>query len=238
MQGAVGQLPSKRASRESPNKLLDLIRISDTFFPLGSFTMSQGVEQLAEEGLLGQISLDKLLNAFLNKTWMSSDLRIFHLALQAARSGDFSELCKLDRICYVSKIPEESRNSTTKMGRALLNAADSVGENSLLPQMRALADGGEIAGVYPVSLAVVATELKLDEYGAVSLIYVNLMEIVAALVRLGEMDYIRAQQVLHELISRIEIEDAKPLADLNQSFPLIDISSMAHESSKSRMFSS
>jgi urease accessory protein len=64
------------------------------------------------------------------------------------------------------------------------------------------------------------------------------MEIVAALVRLGEIDYIRAQQVLHESISRIEIEDARPLADLCQSFPLIDISSMAHESSKSRMFSS
>ncbi len=200
--------------------------------------MSQGVEQLAEEDLLDKISLDKLLNAFLNKIWVSSDLRIFHLALKAARSGDLSELCKLDRICYVSKIPEESRNSTTKMGRALLHAVNSARENSLLGQISKLAEGGEIAGVYPVSLAVVATELKLDEYGAVSLIYVNLMEIVAALVRLGEMDYIRAQQVLHELISRIEIEDARPLADLNQSFPLIDISSMAHESSKSRMFSS
>jgi len=200
--------------------------------------MSQGVEQLAEEGLLDQISLDKLLKAFLNKIWMSSDLRTFHLALRAAQSGDLSELCKLDRICYVSKIPEESRNSTTKMGRALLHAVNSDGENSLLSQIRKLVESGEIAGVYPVSLAVVATELKLDEYGAVSLIYVNLMEIVAALVRLGEMDYIRAQQVLHESISRIEIEDARPLAYLNQSFPLIDISSMAHESSKSRMFSS
>ncbi len=200
--------------------------------------MSQGVEQLAEEGLLDQISLDKLLKAFLNKIWMTSDLRTFHLALRAAQSGDLSELCKLDRICYVSKIPEESRNSTTKMGRALLHAVNSDGENSLLSQIRKLVDSGEIAGVYPVSLAVVATGLKLDEYGAVSLIYVNLMEIVAALVRLGEMDYIRAQQVLHESISRIEIEDARPLADLNQSFPLIDISSMAHESSKSRMFSS
>jgi urease accessory protein len=200
--------------------------------------MSQGVEQLAEEGLLDQISLDKLLKAFLNKIWMSSDLRTFHLALRAAQAGDLSELCKLDRICYVSKIPEESRNSTTKMGRALLHAVNSDGENSLLSQIRKLVDSGEIAGVYPVSLAVVATELKLDEYGAVSLIYVNLMEIVAALVRLGEIDYIRAQQVLHESISRIEIEDARPLADLNQSFPLIDISSMAHESSKSRMFSS
>ncbi len=200
--------------------------------------MSQGVEQLVEEGLLGQVPPDKLLIAFLNKIWISSDLRIFHLALQAARSGDLSELCKLDRICYVSKIPEESRNSTTKMGRALLNTVSSARENSLLGQIRKLADGGEIAGVYPVSLAVVATELKLDEYGAISLIYVNLMEIVAALVRLGEIDYIRAQQILHESISRIEIEDVKPLADLSQSFPLIDISSMAHESSKSRMFSS
>ncbi len=200
--------------------------------------MSQGVEQLVEEGLLDQISLDKLLIAFLNKIWISSDLRIFHLALQAARSGDLFELCKLDRICYVSKIPEENRNATTKMGRALLNAIASTNEDSLLGQIRKLVDSGEIAGVYPVSLAVVATELKLDESGAVSLIYVNLMEVVASLVRLGEMDYIRAQRELHEFISRIEIEAARPLADLNQSFPLIDISSMTHESSKSRMFSS
>ena len=200
--------------------------------------MSQGVEQLVEEGLLDQISLDELLIAFLTKIWISSDLRIFHLALQAARSGDLSELCKLDRICFVSKIPEESRNSTTKMGRAMFNAVNSAGENSLLGQIKKLAEGGEIAGVYPVALAVVATELKLDEHGEVSLIYVNLMEIVAAMVRLGEIDYIRAQGVLHDFISRTEIEDARPLADLSQSFPVIDIASMIHESNKSRMFSS
>ena len=227
--------------KESPllqNRLLDLIRISDSFFPLGSYTMSQGVEQLVQERLFDEIGLDKLLDAFLNKIWISSDLRIFHQALKATRSRDLRGLCILDRICYVSKIPEESRNSTTRMGRALLSATDPIGKDSLLTQVRTLLDRGEINGVYPVSIALVAAELQLGEYGAVSLIYVNLMEIVAALVRLAVIDYIRAQQILHEFVSKIDIEAERPLSDLNQSFPIIDISSMAHESSKNRMFSS
>ncbi len=219
-------------------KILALIRISDSFFPLGSYTMSQGVEQLVEEHLLDDESLERLVTVFLEKIWTSSDIQIFFLSLRAAKEGNLEELSNLDRICHVSKITEESRNNSARMGGNLLDASDLSDEKSLVFQIRTLVKTGEIVGTYPVSLAVVATELHLDEMGAISLVYVNLMEIIAALVRLGEIDYIRAQKILHKIISNIDINRTGKLCDLHQSFPMIDIASMRHELNQSRMFAS
>ena len=62
-----------------------------------------------------------------------------------------------------------------------------------------------------------------------------LMEVVASLVRMAEIDYLEAQRVMAEVIQGL-----KPAVggaqDISQSFPAADIASMRHEASKSRMF--
>jgi urease accessory protein len=222
---------------KDPEKLLALIRISDTFFPLGSYAMSQGMEQLVQDGFLAHESISDILKVYLKKVWNTTDLRIFHLGLDAAHKKDLAKLCELDRICYVSKIAEEARLATVRMGTGLLGASStSFAEESLIARFRALVRSGDCLGTYPISLAVASVEMQLGELGALSLVYVNVMEIIASLVRLGEIDYVRAQEILQETISNIEIEGLKPLEDISQSFPFIDIASMRHERNDERMF--
>jgi urease accessory protein UreF len=93
-------------------------------------------------------------------------------------------------------------------------------------------------GTYPIVAALVSYELGLQDLGAVSLVYVNLMEIVAALVRMGVIDYMKAQEILSRKIQNLNLHVNDQLSDLSQSFPIADIASMRHESSHTRMFMS
>ena len=218
----------------TPEEILNLIRISDTFFPLGSFTVSQGMEQLVADGLFERGRFPGMARAYLEKIWMSFDFQVFSHSLEAYRRQDFDTFLRLDRFCHASKITEENRTAMAKTGR---NLADAVhfGEGTPGARYRDMISRGETPGMYPVVLAAVSAEMNLNEEGGFSLIYVNLMEVVASLVRMAEIDYLEAQRVMAEVIRGIRpaVGEAQ---DISQSFPAADIASMRHEASRSRMF--
>ena len=217
-------------------KLLHLLRISDTFFPMGSFAMSQGMEQIINDNLVPKEKLVNVIKTYLDKVWKSFDVGIFHSALQAIETGDIEMLRKLDEICYSSKIAEENRTAMVKMGNGMMNAVDFE-EDSMGNAYKTLIKEGAAYGTYPVVLALTSHQLNFKELGAISLMYVNLMEVTASLVRMGILDYIEAQKLLTELMKSMQLNQPK-LCDLHQSFPLADIASMRHELSQSRMFMS
>lgn len=210
--------------------------MSDSFFPMGSFTMSQGMEQVINENLLPKEKIAKIINIYLEKIWKTFDVGIFYKALEAVEKRDLELLKKIDEICYCSKITEENRLAIVKMGRSMMKATEFK-EDSIGKTYKDLTDADAVHGTYPVALALASNQYGYKDLGGLSLLYVNLMEVTASLVRMGTVDYIEAQKILSNAITSIE---AKPLrlSDFHQSFPLIDIASMRHELSPSRMFMS
>lgn len=217
-----------------PQRLLNLIRISDTFFPVGSFTISQGAEQLVADGRLDKNSLPEVLRGYVDHIWRSFDIPIFYAALEAAHDEDLETILLLDDLCFASKITEESRSAMIKMGANLVHATE-LNRSVLGSSYASKIERGEARGTYPVVLAMVSHELNLGEQAAASLIYMNMIEIVAALVRMTEIDYLEAQEVMINIINDMSLE-TRDLADVGQSFPLVDIGSMRHEHNRSRMF--
>ncbi len=217
-------------------KILNLLRMSDSFFPMGSFTMSQGMEQVINESLLPKEKVAKIINIYLEKIWKSFDLGIFYKALEAVEKKDIELLKKIDEICYCSKATAENRSAIVKMGRSMLNATEFE-EGSIGNTYKALVKADRAYATYPVVLALASSNFDYNDLGGLSLIYVNLMEVTASLVRMGTIDYIAAQKILSNVAGAIQIKPMK-LSDLHQSFPLVDIASMRHELSSSRMFMS
>ena len=220
--------------KEMPQKLLNLIRISDTFFPMGSFTISQGMEQVVAEDQLPKERFSEAVHTYLEKVWKSFDFQIFNYCLEAAQRNDAETLLKLDDICYASKIAEENRMAMVKMGANLLSAMDFE-RGCLGASYKELVQQGKAHGTYPVALAVVSKEMNLGEEAGISLIYVNLIEVIASMVRMAAIDYIEAQNMMNKRIEGIKLHVGDQ-RDLNQSFPLIDIASMRHELNQNRMF--
>jgi urease accessory protein len=217
-----------------PEKTLNLIRISDTFFPLGSFTVSQGMEQIVADNLFLKDSTGDLLAAYIRKVWKPFDYQIFCHALDAGRDDDLGRILELDELCYAAKIAEESRTAMERMGRNLAVVTDFE-KNSSGDTFKSLVGEGKARGMYPVMLALASHALDLGEQGGISLIYVNMTEVVASLVRMAEIDYLQAQDVMKDVVRGMNLEPGK-LQDSAQSFPLLDIAAMRHETNNHRMF--
>lgn len=215
-------------------KLLNLIRISDTFFPIGSFTVSQGMEQLIADDSFTKEGLREVVQCYIGKIWRSFDLPVFHIAREAARNEDWAGLTFIDELCFASKIAEEGRDAMTKMGSNLLKVMEFE-PGTPGAKYKKQVEEGKTPGMYPVALAMAADELGIDDQGAVSLIYVNLIEITASLVRMAEIDYLEAQRIMAEGIKGLDF-GITSIRDISQSYVLVDIASMRHELNNSRMF--
>ncbi|WP_400260084.1 urease accessory protein UreF [Candidatus Methanomassiliicoccus intestinalis] len=213
--------------------LMNLMRISDSFFPVGSFTVSQGMEQFVADDLVTDSNLMSILEAYVNNIWVPLEMPIFKEALEAVIENDLERLLAVDRLCYASKLTEEGRETSVKMGNNLISMVES---SEIGNSFQNLVKDHSTPGTYPVSLAVLANELKIDDAGEYSLLYVNLMEIAAAMVRMGEIDYLSAQNLVKSVITKISTPP--PFGEEYQSFPLADIESMRHENSSNRMFMS
>jgi urease accessory protein len=215
-------------------EMLNLIRISDTFFPLGSFTVSQGMEQFVADNLFRKDTSAAFLDAYLNKVWVPFDYQMFTHALAAVQENNLDQLVSIDNLCYAAKITEESRTAMEKMGRNLA-VVMAFEENSLGESFIFLIGEGKAHGMYPVMLALAAQAMGLGEKGGISLIYVNMTEVVASLVRMAEIDYLQAQDLMRDGVRGISPATGE-LRDSAQSFPLLDIAAMRHETNNHRMF--
>ncbi len=198
--------------------------------------MSQGMEQIINENLLPNEKTEKIISAYLEKIWETFDLGVFYQALKAVENKDIELLKEIDELCYCSKATEENRSAIVKMGRSMLNATE-FDENSIGKKYKDLVKSGSAFGSYPIVLALASVQYNFGDLGALSLIYVNLMEVTASLVRMGIIDYLEAQKILSKAVTSIQLKPLD-LRDLHQSFPLADIASMRHELSTSRMFMS
>ena len=174
-----------------------------------------------------------VLEAYVNNVWSSLEVPVFREALEAVEADDLERLINADHVCYASKLAEESRDSSVKIGNNLLKM---TGSSELGSKFRNYVDDHKSPGTYPAVLAVLSHELEIGSSGEVSLLYVNLMEIAAAMVRMGEIDYLAAQEAVQHVID--SVPTPPPFGEEYQSFPLADIESMRHEYSNNRMFMS
>ncbi|WP_061951613.1 urease accessory UreF family protein [Acidiplasma cupricumulans] len=180
--------------------ILNLIRISDSFFPMGTFAISQGMEELIKYHKYSINEISNIVSLYMEKIWKTSDIKIFLLAQRFVDGNNIQAIISLDKFAYSSKLTEELRISSTRMGRSLLNAID-IENYELFNKYILKVRNDESPCTYPIALAFVSSYLNIRQLGITSIIYTNLIETIAALVRLGEIDYIEAQKILYDLIS-------------------------------------
>lgn len=224
---------------DTSRQILNLIRISDSFFPIGSFAVSQGMEEFINSGVLAKEDVTNMVKLYLTKVWETFDFKIFLTAEKAIEENNIDNLIDIDNICYVSKLNEETRLSLVKMGKALFNTLlyeeESFEKNSIYFLYKDKIAKGEAICTYPVALAIYAAVMKINKISIFALFYTNAMEVVASLVRMSFIDYLEAQHVLVEIINTFHMEDLSE-GDFTQSFPALDVYSMKHEHNQSRMF--
>ena len=226
---------------------LSVLQLSDSAFPSGRYTLSHGLETYAQEGLLEKPCPPAVLAALLGDCLRfgvgPSDgvaLACAHRAVAPDGSIDLELVERADQRLSAVKLARETREASTRTGRALLVTAAAIAE-ARLSNYGEHVDAGRLPGNHAVVLGLVLALLGVPRLEAVAgELYAFSAGWTAAAVRLGLTDHQTAQSLLQSvrpvLAEAAERAVAGDVGDISSCTPLPDVMSMRHEQAELRLF--
>jgi urease accessory protein len=226
---------------------LAVLQLSDSGLPNGRYTLSQGLETYAHEGLLETSSRPDTLSALLADCVQfgvaPSDgiaLACAHRAVAADGAVDVDLVVRTDRRLTAVKLARETREASTRSGRALLRAAPAVAGVTMSGYVQ-LIDAGYVPGNHAVVLGLLGGVLGVPRLEAVAgELHAFAAGWVAAAVRLGLTDHLTAQLLLRRvrpvLAAAAEQAVAGDVDLISACTPLPDVMAMRHEQAGLRLF--
>ncbi|TLX89359.1 MAG: urease accessory protein [Thaumarchaeota archaeon] len=221
---------------------MSFLQLSDSFFPTGLYTTSNGVEFIFREKKLKSRDILKLIKVYLKQQVGPADCVALGNAYDCAERSDLQGLIEVDQTLYSMRLVDEIRNASVRSGIQLLRCTRFfVTQNKILKLFQQSVTNGHASGIYPMSFAVVCKSLNIPKHKTgLMLLYGFVVSIIGAALRLGILQHFDGQKIIHELKSFILVSVKenidKPLSSIWQFAPAIDIIQMKHEQMDSRMF--
>jgi urease accessory protein len=225
----------------STDELLSMLQLADSFFPAGTYTMSNGLEALFKQRKLGAGELGNLIKTYMERQIGPADVAALGSAYERAASQDLDGVLVIDSALYSMKLVEEVRNALARSGAQMVRTVSAFLKDKTLAGYESAVKRGRATGVYPIALAVacVAMNIPKQQAGAMML-YSFCVGMAGAALRMGVIDHVAAQKMLHELkpaIAKVLEENIdRPATELWQFAPGIDVWQVAHERLDSKMF--
>ena len=228
--------------------LVSLLQLSDSFFPTGMYTMSNGLESFFySKKLRNADQLLVLIKNYLENQTGPLDCSALGISYVAAQTSDLQRIIEIDQTLFAMRLIEEVRNATARSGTQLLKCLrtflknENSNNNRLLERYYESNKEGKGSGVYPVALAVASHRLGIPKVNAgIMMLYSFTVSMAGAALRLGILDHYEVQMIIHELkhiiVRTVESNIDRPLTSLWQFAPEIDIHPMEHEKMGSKMF--
>lgn len=228
---------------------LSLLQLSDSSFPSGRYTLSHGLEALAQSGRFEvgdtEATLTSLLADCIRFAIAPTDgtaLACAHRAVARDVAFDIDLASRADARLTAAKLAREPRETSIRTGRALLGTA-SVLVGEPLRRYAGHVREGRAPGNHAIVLGLVCAELGVPAMLAVTgELYAFSASWAAAAVRLGVIDHRAAQRVLHSVrpvtAAAARTAVAHDVSHIRSCTPLLDVMSMRHEQADLRLFAS
>lgn len=218
--------------------LLGMLQANDSMFPIGQFTLSNGLETFVlEEKLTSPELLREYIESYLS-ICCYNDLLTFILAYD-------HDIKQLDELAFVLKAPSEVRNGSAKLALRFVKIWQDIDEEAYprLMEYGRLIRGKEANGVYPISVALYAKDIGMDKEEAAEIfLYSQLSAMVTNAVKTVPLSQAKGQAVLNKSLPEIKEAIRKALTlsidDLGAGGSMFDIESMRHEYLYSRQYMS
>ncbi|MDR0838427.1 MAG: hypothetical protein LBN99_02150 [Oscillospiraceae bacterium] len=219
------------------SELLPLLQVFDPLFPVGAYTLSNGLETYTQKGLVrDRASLADYLASLL-AVLPYGDLG---LAAHAALGGD---VAGLDAICDAMKAPKELRDGSAHLGSRFIKAVAPLYSCPALAAYGELVRAGVCVGHYPVAAGLFIRDAGADTARGLEIYCYSLLAAAvnhaAKLVPLRQND---AQGALADAAARISDAVARALHteidELGVSGAGFELRAMQHESLYTRLYAS
>jgi len=223
---------------------LEAFRLADSFLPVGTYTVSYGLEQfVADDRVTDAGELQALLKTYLRRQVGPAELVALRVAHTAAREGDLDAIGEADRRLDAVTLAAEFRESAQQSGDRLLSLQRQLREDDLLDRYGQLVDDGDAPGNYAVVLGV-ATGLAGVSVREACLLCCHgfVTGLLGAAQRLLSMGHTDAQRILDELrpvmTEAVDDSAARTIDDMTPFAPLVDVLAADHERAQRRLFAS
>lgn len=221
--------------------LMQLLALTDSAFPVGTFSFSNGLETAADTGLVHDAAT---LEAYAREIARQAAFTDGVAALHAARSyrrEDFDGILGADRQAILCKMNAEARLMTCRMGKKLAELYTRIADDATVARWLDAIDRGHTPGTYPAAQGIVFAASGIDErelfcshqYGAIN-------TVLNAALRCVRVSHYDTQRIFFRLSARIDALYTEAAAmdydDMNAFTPQIDILASLHEKGTKRLF--
>lgn len=221
--------------------IMRLLQFTDSTFPVGTFSFSNGLETAAYKGVVhSPETLEDYTRAIALQAAYSDGIAALH-AFRAAKEGKYEELLDADRQLILFKMNEEARQMLRRMGKKLAELAIHILDSSLLPKWLDDICNNVTPGTYPVAQGLTFSIAGLSEeelfcssqYGVINMV-------LSAALRCVKVSHYDTQRILFTLSEQSQdlYEEVRTMTfeDMNAFVPQIDILASLHEKGNMRMF--
>ena len=223
-------------------KTAHLLQMTDSTFPVGTFSFSNGLETASHLGIVHDADTLEQYTRSVARQGAFSDGVAALIAYRATLAGSLEEVELIDRELMLFKMNDEARMMLQRMGKKLAELGVK-----LFPDCKVMADWltdikeGKTPGTYPVAQGISFAAAGLSEedlfashqYGVINMV-------LSAALRCVRVSHYDTQLILQRLCAESDalFEEAKDMTfeDMNSFVPEMDIFASLHEKGNMRMF--
>lgn len=222
--------------------VMHLLQMTDSTFPVGTFSFSNGLETAANLGVVHDAATLEQYTRSVARQGAFSDGVAALLAFRAALEGDAGAIRQTDSGLMLFKMNDEARMMLQRMGKKLAELAVRLFPcDSIIASWLEDIKGGRTPGTYPVAQGLTfaasgLSELELfasHQYGVINMV-------LGAALRCVRVSHYDTQLILQRLCAESDglYAQARKMtfADMNSFVPEMDIFASLHEKGNMRMF--
>ena len=218
-----------------------LLQFTDSTFPVGTFSFSNGLETASFEGMVHDAgTLRELAQSQALQAAFSDGVAALH-AHRAYLRGDYEAIAEADRTLMLFKMNDEARLMLRRMGKKLAELSARLFDSELMSRWLEDIKAEKLPGSYPEAQGIAYAAAGVDEkalfcahqYGVINMV-------LSAALRCVKVSHYDTQKILFELSDQVEAlyQEASEmeLKDMHAFFPELDILASLHEKGNMRMF--
>lgn len=218
-----------------------LLQFTDSTFPVGTFSFSNGLETAGFENMVRDAeTLKEFVWSQSLQAAYSDGVAAIH-AHRAFLAGDYDRIAEADRMLMLFKMNDEARLMLKRMGKKFAELAKKLFDNPLIDRWLEEIKADKTPGSFPIAQGIAYAAAGVSEadlfvahqYGVVNMV-------LSAALRCVKVSHYDTQKILFDLSDRVEglYKEASrmELKDMNAFFPELDILASLHEKGAMRMF--
>lgn len=229
------------AVTDNATTVMRLLEFTDSAFPVGTFSFSNGLETAAEMGLVHDAAtLERYTQDIARQAAFTDGIAALH-AWRNYHRDNYEGIQRADEQAILCKMNAEARQMTCRMGKKLAELSKHIFPDETVALWLEEIAAGHTPGTYPVAQGIVFAATGISEKGLFcSHQYGVANMVLSAALRCVRVSHYDTQRILFRMGDQMDAlyEQVRGMEfeDMYTFVPQIDILASLHEKGTQRMF--